>query len=530
MKIIIVTGWVLSGIGKGITGASIGALLKSAGYNIFMQKFDGYLNVDAGTINPFKHGECFVTEDGAETDLDIWHYERFLDTDMSQMSIFTAGKLMSEIMTRERKWEYLGNDVQIVPHFTNLVKEKIRLGYESSNADISIIEVGGTIGDMENEAIVESVRQLRQDLGYHNVVYVHLTYIPFLLASKELKTKPTQNSVKDLRMRWIIPDFLICRADVDIPHDIIKKVAYMTGVKEDQVIPAPTVDTIYRIPLDYHNNNLWKHILEHLQLPYTNFDLKRREELYTHIISSTTEIRIAMVGKYVNLEDAYYSLNEWLKVAGFYHDRKVKLIFIEAEELTKENITDYLAGMSGICVPGWFGTRGIEGMLLAIEYARAHKVPYLGICLGSQLMAIEFARNVLWYADATSEEFDPEHTSKHHIIHIMEHQKTITEKWGTMRLWTYNCLLQEWTQVKKVYNNTNVSERHRHRFEFNNIYRPEFEQHGFIISGTSPDWTLVEMVEIKDHPFMIATQAHPELKSRPTRPHPLFMWFIQTCL
>lgn len=529
MKIIIVTGWVLSGIGKGITGASIWALLKSAGYNIFMQKFDGYLNVDAGTINPFKHGECFVTEDGAETDLDIGHYERYLDTDMSQNSIFTSGKLMSEIMTRERKGEYLGNDVQIVPHFTNLVKEKIRLGYESSGADISIVEVGGTVGDVENEAIIESVRQLRQDLGYHNVVYVHLGYIPFLLASKELKTKPIQNSIKDLRMKGIIPDFLVCRADVDIPDEIIKKVAYMTGVKEDHVIPAPTVDTIYRIPLDYRDHQVGSHILEHLQLPYTNFNLTKREDLYSHIKNSTTEIRIAMVGKYVNLEDAYYSLNEWLKVAGFYHDRKVRLVFIEAEELTKENISDHLAGMAWICVPGGFGTRGIEGMLLAIEYARTQNIPYLWICLGSQLMAIEFARNVLWYADATSAEFDKESISKHHIVHIMEDQKSVTEKGGTMRLGSYDCILKDWSQVQKVYKWQTISERHRHRYEFNNLYRPEFESHGFIISGTSPDGSLVEMVELENHPFMIATQAHPELKARPTNPHPLMMWFIWAC-
>lgn len=317
-----------------------------------MQKFDGYLNVDAGTINPFKHGECFVTEDGAETDLDIGHYERYLDTNMSQNSIFTSGKLMLEIMTKERKGEYLGNDVQIVPHFANLVKEKIRLGYESSGADISIVEVGGTVGDVENEAIIESVRQLRQDLGYHNVVYVHLGYIPFLLASKELKTKPIQNSVKDLRMKGIIPDFLVCRADSEIPEEIIKKVSYMTGVKEDHVIPAPTVDSIYRIPLDYKHRQIGSHILEQLELPYTNFDLTKREDLYTHIKNSTRELRIAMVGKYVNLEDAYYSLNESLKVAGFYHNRKVKLIFIEAEELTKENSADKLSDMDGICVPG----------------------------------------------------------------------------------------------------------------------------------------------------------------------------------
>jgi CTP synthase len=557
MKVIVVTGWVLSGVGKWISWSSLGALLKACGYTVFMQKFDGYLNGDAGTINPFKHGECFVTEDGAETDLDIGHYERFLDADMNQMSIYTSGKLMQEIMEKERRGDYLGNDVQIIPHFTNLIKEKITLAYEMSGADISIVEVGGTVGDMENEAIVEAMRQLRQDLGYQNVIYVHLTYIPYLLASKELKTKPTQNSVKDLRMRGINPDFLICRADYEISDEILTKISYMTGVKRTHVIPAPTIDSIYRIPLDYKLLDLQSHLQEHFGLEKRKPDMTKRESLYNHIQSSSEVLRIAMVGKYVWLEDAYFSLNEALKVAGFYNNRKVKIQFIEAEELTVDNLHTTFEGVGGVCVPGWFGTRGVEGMILAAQFARENNIPYLWICLGSQIMAIEFARNVLKLSDATSEEFDPEHGSKNHVIHIMETQKSVTKKGGSMRLGTYPCFIrngtkmyemyvsQEWnvkSNMQKVIWNEDsscilhltsciqVTERHRHRYEFNNLYREEFEKAWFLISGTSPDGNLVEMVELRDHPFMVATQAHPELKSRPTRPHPLFIAFISHCL
>jgi CTP synthase len=535
MHIIVVTGWVLSGIGKGISGSSIWALLKASGYHVFMQKFDGYLNADAGTINPYKHGECFVTNDGAETDLDIWHYERYLDTDMNSMSIYTSGKLMQEIMEKERQWDYLGNDVQIIPHFTNLIKDKVKHWFTVNNADISIVEVWGTVGDMENESIVEAMRQLRHELGHDRVMFVHLTYIPYLLASKELKTKPTQNSVKDLRMRGIIPDMLICRADYDIPDDIISKISYMTGVSQSHVIPAPTVDSIYRIPLDYADRNVSEQVLSHLWLPIVSPDMTKRQDLYHHISNATQELRIAMVGKYVGLEDAYYSLNEGIKVAGFYHDCKVKLVFIEAEELTQENIASRLDWIHGICVPWWFGTRGIEGMILAAQYAREQKIPYLGICLGSQIMAMEFARNVLGLVDATSAEFDEVSTSSHHVIHIMESQKSITHKGWSMRLGAYDCVLDPTSKTQDVYSRYGwcfvadnvISERHRHRYEFNNDYRDEFTQAGFLISWTSPDGNLVEMVELADHPFMLATQAHPELKSRPTRPHPLFLGFVE---
>lgn len=553
MKIICITGWVLSGIGKGIAGASIGTLLKNCGYKIFMQKFDGYLNVDAGTINPFKHGECFVTADGAETDLDIGHYERFIDTDMNHESIYTMGKLYQEILNKERKWDYLGNDVQIIPHMTALIKSKIKQWYEHSWADISIIEIGGTVGDIENEVIVESVRQLRQEYGSENVIFVHLTYIPYLLASKELKTKPTQNSVKDLRMRGIIPDLLMLRADYPISDDIRTKVASMCGVAHDHVIPLPTLQSIYLVPQHINSYRVWQSLLQLLWEKIKDPDLFSRQFLTTQIQSDLPIMKIAMIGKYVGLEDAYYSLNESLKVAGRYTGYTTKIVFIEAEEVTPENIAKLVADCKGICIPWWFGTRGIEGMITAANYARTHNIPYLWICLGSQIMAIEFARHVLWYIDATSEEFDPEHKSHHHIVHIMEHQKTISDKWWTMRLWNYECVLKKGSKIEELYkrfcflnkmktsientNNSsntqhwtlNISERHRHRFEFNNDYRHEFENNWCIISGTSPDETLVEMIELQAHPFMCATQAHPELLSRPTHPHPLILGFIEAC-
>lgn len=519
----------MSGIGKGITWASIGTLLKNCGYKIFMQKFDGYLNVDAGTINPYKHGECFVTADGAETDLDIGHYERFIQTDMNHESIYTMGKLYQEILSKERKGEYLGNDVQVIPHMTELIKSKIKQWYEHSWADISIVEIWGTVGDIENEVIIESIRQLRAEYWTNNIIFIHLAYIPYLLASKELKTKPTQNSVKDLRMRGIIPDMLILRADYDIPNNIRQKISNMCGVQYDYVIPLPTLDSIYLVPEHLNFYSVWQILLQFLWKEQKVPDLSSRRHLTIQIQSNLPVMKIAMIGKYVWLEDAYYSLNESLKVAGWYTWYKTKIKFIEAEDITQENITELISDCIGICIPWGFGERGIEWMIIAAQYARIHTIPYLGICLGSQIMAIEFARNILWYSDATSEEFDPEYNSKNHIIHIMESQKNIYNKWWTMRLGQYECILKTWTKIQRLYNKNIASERHRHRFEFNNNYRKEFENNWFIISGTSPDNNLVEMVELQNHPFMCATQAHPELIARPTNPHPLIMGFLQAC-
>ncbi len=557
MKLIFVTGGVLSGIGKWIAAASIGALLKGMGYNIFCQKFDGYLNVDPGTMSPFQHGEVYVTDDGAETDLDLGHYERFLDTNLSRLSSFTSGKLYEEMIMKERRGDYLGGTVQIVPHLTDLVKEKIMQGYETSGADISIIEIGGTIGDMENEYILETARQLQHDLGPQDVIFVHVALLPFLLASKELKSKPIQHSIRTLMSYGVNPDFLVVRADTDIPDDMMQKIARASGIREENVISSPTLDSIYRVPLTYDRMGVGQKMAKSLGLTERVSDLSKWKVLMDNIDTSTEILRIGMVGKYIGLEDAYYSLNEWLKSAGFARRRRVRLKFIEAEDIEKQGVS-ILDGLDGICIPGGFGDRGIEGMILAARYAREMKTPYLGVCLGSQIMAIEFARDVLGIADASSEEFTPD--GKHNIIHIMEHQKGLTTKGWNMRLGAYPCVIRPGTLAEKVYRHSElaknpesgsfvpqddredmplsehktqntkpktVSERHRHRFEFDPAYREEMEKAGFIVSATSPDGTLAEIVELRDHPYMIATQAHPEFASRPTRPHPLFMGFIK---
>ncbi|MBS9783998.1 CTP synthase [Candidatus Gracilibacteria bacterium] len=534
MKLIFITGGVLSGIGKGIAAASIGAILKDAGYKIFSQKLDGYLNVDPGTMNPIQHGEVFVTDDGAETDLDIGHYERFLDTNLNHLSSFTTGKLYEEIISRERKGEYLGGTVQIVPHLTDLVKEKIKLGYKESGADISIIEIGGTIGDIENEYFLESARQLRHEYGRENIQFIHVALLPFLMASKELKTKPIQHSVRALMGYGISPDFLVVRADTDIPDDILEKIARTSGLQKKQVISNPTLDTIYRIPTEFFEADAGKYLLENLNLPPTKGTMKDWYKLVNNIENASEMLTVGMVGKYVALEDAYYSLNEGLKCAGFAHKKRVKIRFIDAEKIEKEG-TKSLEGLDGICIPGGFGDRGIDGMILTAKFAREKKIPYLGICLGSQIMAIEFARNVLGIENANSAEFAPENTEN--VIHLMKSQEDVSEKGGTMRLGAYPCKISQQTKIYDLYKKYSknyteengellVSERHRHRFEFDMSYREDMQKKGFVISGTSPDGTLTEMVELRDHPFMVASQAHPEFLSRPTAPHPLFMGFI----
>jgi CTP synthase len=553
VKIIFVTWWVLSGIGKGISAASIGAILKWAGKKIYCQKFDGYLNVDPGTMSPFQHGEVFVTADGAETDLDIGHYERFLDADMNKFSSFTSGKLYEEIIMKERRGDYLWGTVQIVPHLTDLVKEKIKTGFESTGADISIVEIGGTVGDMENEYILESARQLRHELWEENVQFIHVALLPYLLASKELKTKPIQHSIRTLMSYGISPDFLIVRADTTIPEDMLGKIASASGIQRESIISAPTLDTIYRVPLAFHSEHLGEKLLTNLRVPFTKLDMKPWEDFLANIDASLDILRIGMVGKYIELEDAYYSVNEWLKCAAFAHKKRVKIRFVEAEDIEKDWVK-LLEWLDGICIPWGFGTRGTEGMIMTAEYARKEKIPYLGICLGSQIMAIEFARNVLGIVDASSEEFTPE--GAHNIIHIMEHQKWLTTKWGNMRLGTYPCVIRRGTLAEKTYSVRHfelaknpgwwdmkhgsfvpqddeslvVTERHRHRFEFNPLYREKMEEKWFIVSATSPDGTLAEIVELRDHPYMIATQAHPELASRPFAPHPLFMGFVSAMI
>jgi CTP synthase len=494
------------------------------GYRVFCQKFDGYLNVDPGTMSPFQHGEVFVTADGAETDLDLGHYERFLGTELNRYSSFTSGKLYEEIIARERKGEYLGGTVQIVPHLTNLVKEKIRLGAESADADISIVEIGGTVGDMENEYLLESARQLRMELGAENVVFLHVTLLPFLGASKELKTKPTQHSVRTLMSYGIYPDFLFIRADRDIPTGVLGKLAGSVGLSHSRVVPTPTLDTIYRVPVEFEKFGLSYELSKALGMEPRICDLSKWERLLADIGDSKKELRVAMVGKYNDLEDAYYSLNEGIRAAGFAHKAKVRLEFVDATGI-EEKGTGALEGMDGICVPGGFGNRGIEGMVAAARFARERKIPYLGVCLGSQIMAIEFARDVLGISDANSEEFTPE--GKHNIVHIMETQKGVTDKGGTMRLGSYPCVIRKGTIAEKLYGKTETSERHRHRFEFDPAYRDPMEKAGFVVSATSPDGLLAEVVELRDHPFMVATQAHPEFLSHPTAPHPLFLGFVE---
>ncbi|MDD2515812.1 MAG: CTP synthase [Candidatus Gracilibacteria bacterium] len=527
MKVIVVTGGVLSGIGKGISAASIGAILKSGGYKVFMQKFDGYFNVDTGTMSPFQHGEVFVTEDGAETDLDLGHYERFIDTNLNKLSSFTSGRIFEEVILKERRGDYLGKTVQITPHVTGLVIEKIKEGYKSSGADISIIEVGGTVGDMENEYILEAVRQLQRELGRENMIFVHVTLLPYIAASKEVKTKPTQHAVRTLMSYGITPDFLVLRADSQIPKELCDKVASFCYISKDCVIPAPTAKTIYEVPLTFQKHNIGELILSKLGMENKGFDMKEWENLVDNIKKSKDEIIVGMVGKYNDLEDAYYSLNEGLRTAGFKFNKKVKLQFIDATMIEQDGVS-ILDTVDGICIPGGFGERGIEGMIMACEYARVNKKPYLGICLGSQIMSIEFARNVLKKKGANSEEFCL--NGDCNVVHIMESQKKVNKKGGTMRLGSYDCKITEGTLASKVYSKKEIVERHRHRFEFNNNYREEMQKAGFIVSGTSPDGNLAEIVEVKNHPFMIGSQFHPEFKSRPIHPHPLFTSFVEAMI
>lgn len=527
MKIIFVTGGVLSGIWKGITASSIWAVLKSGWYKIAMQKLDWYLNVDPWTMSPFQHWEVFVTDDWAETDLDLGHYERFIDKNLNSFASFTTGKFYEEILRRERNWYFLWKTVQIIPHLTNLVRETIKEAYTSNNSEILIVEIGWTIWDLENWYLLEAARELRNDLGKENVLFVHVTLLPYLEVSKELKTKPTQHSIRELMSFWIIPDFLVLRADKKIWDDLVEKIAYMCSMDKQRIIPSETAKSIYEIPLKYQERKIGDLILKDFNLENKWFDLTKWESLRDNIKNSKEEIKIAMIGKYNWLEDSYFSLNEWLKIAGFEHNKKVILEFIDAEQIEKEWVW-LLKNIDWICIPWGFWSRWIEWMILACKYARENKIPYLWICLGSQIMAIEYARNILWLTDANSEEFNNE--SKNKVVHIMESQKKVNKKWWTMRLWSFPCKIKTWTLAYNVYKTKNIDERHRHRFEFNNDYREKMKKSWFIISWTSPNNELVEIVEIKNHPFMIWSQFHPEFKSRPTKSHPLFNNFVKAII
>ena len=527
-KFIFVTGGVCSSLGKGIVAASTAAILKSAGFKVAVMKLDPYLNVDPGTMSPFQHGEVFVLDDGAETDLDLGHYERFIDTPLSKFCSISTGQVYSEVLSEEREGKYLGGTIQIVPHITGKIREKVELAAKKMKCDVLVAEIGGTVGDIEGEPFLEVVRQMKHQCGASNVLSMHTTLLPYLAASGELKTKPTQLSVRELRRLGVAPDVIFCRADMKIPKKLLKKVAYFCDVDERAVIAAETVKSIYEVPLRFQKFDLGNIVIEKLKLKKRKFKLSAWEKGIKKIKKAKAGLLIGLAGKYNELEDAYLSVIEATKAAGFFHERKVKIQWIDTEKIEEKDPRELerLAKVDGIIVPGGFGNRGTEGKIMVAKYCRENKKPYLGLCLGSQIMAIEYARNVLGIEDAISEEFDEEGKSKNHVIHFMKEQRKILKKGGTMRLGAYPCVLKKGSQVVKVYGETRVSERHRHRFEFNNKYRERFEKSGFRIAGTSPNGELVEVVEIVDHPFMIGSQFHPEFLSRPFRPHPLFREFI----
>jgi CTP synthase len=523
-KHVFVTGGVVSSLGKGITAASLGRLLKSRGLKVICQKFDPYLNVDPGTMSPFQHGEVFVTDDGAETDLDLGHYERFIDESLSRDSNVTAGAIYSSIVSKERKGDFLGATVQVIPHVTNEIKDRIVRLADQHQADVVITEVGGTVGDIESLPFLEAVRQLKKDLGRENVCYIHVTLVPYINASSELKTKPTQHSVKELRSIGISPDFIVCRSDREIDESIRRKIALFCDVDPEAVVSALDAPSIYAVPLALSEQGLDSKVIDRLGLECGEPDMADWEEFVEHLLGLTETVDIALVGKYVQLPDAYLSVVESLGHAGTYWGRKVNVHWVDAEALTPEETDAILATMDGILVPGGFGIRGIEGKVRAACYARENGVPYLGICLGLQVAVVEFARHVAGLEDANSAEFNP--VTPHPVIDLMLEQQDVADMGGTMRLGTYPCKVVPGTKGSEIYGEELIYERHRHRFEVNNAYRQQLVDAGLVISGLSPDERLVEMVELPGHPFFVGNQGHPEFKSRPGRPAPLFREFI----
>ena len=536
-KFIFITGGVLSSLGKGLAAASIGALLEARGLKVTFQKLDPYINVDPGTMNPFQHGEVFVTDDGAETDLDLGHYERYTQAELGQKNNYTSGRIYDSVIKKERRGDYLGGTVQVIPHITDEIKQAI-LQLEG-DVDIAIVEIGGTVGDIEGLPFLEAIRQLRGDLGKENTLYIHVTYVPFIKAAGELKTKPTQHSVKELRSIGIQPDILLCRAEGPLSQGIKAKIALFCDVKEDCVISAKDVECIYEVPLRFHEEGLDDRIVESLNMWTRAPILTQWKELMVKINEPHHKVRIAMVGKYVNLKESYKSLNEALFHGGVANRSEVEIDFLNSEELTGDALKERLKACHGILVPGGFGTRGIPGKIEAIQYAREHKIPFLGICLGMQLAVIEIARNVANIRNADSTEFTP--STPEPVIYLMkewfdyrsnkvEVRDENTDLGGTMRLGAYPCRLKDGTIAKAAYGVDEIFERHRHRYEFNNAYREVLEKAGLIYSGLSPDGELVEIVELKDHPWFLGCQFHPEFKSRPLAPHPLFVSFIHAAL
>jgi CTP synthase len=529
-KFIFVTGGVASSVGKGISVASLGRLLKNRGVSVSLMKLDPYINVDPGTMSPYQHGEVFVTDDGAETDLDLGHYERFTDEPASQANNITTGQVYASVIGKERRGEYLGGTIQVIPHITNEIKERIHNVARRSEADVVIVEVGGTVGDIEGEPFLEAIRQMRADVGRRNVLYLHVTLLPYLIASKELKTKPTQHSVKELLRVGIQPDAILCRSDLPIPDEVREKIALFCNVGARAVVALPTADTIYEVPLILEEAGLGKFIVDELGLPDREPQMQEWHDLVEKIKAPRPELVVGLVGKYVELHDAYMSVAESLRHAGWFHDVDVRIKWINSEALESmgEKYHELLEDVAGIVVPGGFGHRGIEGKVKAANFARTQRKPYLGLCLGLQVATIEFARNVLGLEDANSTEFDPTTTSP--VIDLMLTQRTIADKGGTMRLGNWVCCLTPGTKAHQAYGEAIVFERHRHRYEFNNEFRKRMETRGMVLSGRSADNSLIEVIELANHPWFVASQFHPEFKSRPNRPHPLFRDFVGACL
>ncbi len=528
VKYIFVTGGVVSGLGKGITAASLGRLLKARGLHVTIQKFDPYINVDPGTMSPYQHGEVFVTDDGAETDLDLGHYERFIDENLSKNNNVTTGKIYWSVISKERKGDFLGGTVQVIPHITNEIKERIYRVGKADHTDVVITEIGGTVGDIESLPFLEAIRQTATELGRENVMYIHVTLVPYLGKSGELKTKPTQHSAKELRSIGIQPDVIVCRTEKQLSKDLKDKISLFCNVPKDSVVQNLDAEVLYEVPLMLEKEGLAQIVCKRLGLSCTEPDLSGWEEMVNKQKNLSHTVNIALVGKYVELHDAYLSVVESLKHGGIANDADVNIKWVNSEQLNEENIKNYLLKADGILVPGGFGDRGIEGKILAAKYARENKVPYFGICLGMQMAVIEYARNVAGLKDAHSSEFDPE--TKYPVIDLMPDQRDVDEKGGTMRLGLYPCKVTEKSRTYDVYKEELIYERHRHRYEFNNEYRDILTKKGLVISGLSPSERLVEMIELPDHPWYIGVQFHPEFKSRPNRPHALFRDFIRASL
>ena len=527
-KYIFITGGVVSSLGKGITAASLGRLLKSRGLKVALQKFDPYINVDPGTMSPYQHGEVFVTDDGAETDLDVGHYERFVDENLTQYANCTTGRIYQTVLDKERRGDYLGQTVQVIPHITNEIKERLMLIENKAHPDVIITEIGGTVGDIESLPFLEAIRQLKFDLGKERVLYIHVTLIPYIQAAGELKTKPSQHSVKELRSIGIQPDILVCRTVKDLSQDIKAKLALFCDVEREAVIQLKDADTIYAVPLMLAEEGLDREVIKRLGLTCGEADLVEWGEMVKRVHRLDKKVTVGLVGKYVELQDAYLSIVESLHHAGFQNNCEIDIKWIFAEDIERSGPEQYLHDVDAILVPGGFGERGIEGKIATAGYARLHKIPFLGICLGMQCAVIEFARNVCGFSKANSSEFDPQ--TPYPVVHLMSEQENIANKGGTMRLGVYPCMLEPGTAVREAYGQESINERHRHRYEINNSFRARLEDCGMKLCGTSPDGNLVEIIEIPGHPWFVGCQFHPEYKSRPNRPHPLFLGLIKAAI